>query len=166
MTRHIIKSICFLNTIHNKVQHKFLLVQKIFQQNKIEASKFSNFIGNLILFKGMNVYKINTKHNQHYKFSTHNFWETKTSNMGHSMLHLKLHVTICHETFLFVLFRKEYKKWWRLKNFFEIALTLLELLRCEILVTRERFPPLFFRKLVATWILGKLNAWKLVPGFF
>jgi len=29
--------------------------------------------------------------------------------MGHSMLNLKLHVTICHETFLLVIFLKSIK---------------------------------------------------------
>jgi len=45
---------------------------------------------------------------------------------GYSMVNLKFlifFITICHETFLFVLFLKEYKKMVKKKNF-EIALML------------------------------------------
>jgi len=41
--------------------------------------------------------------------------------MGHSTLNLKLHVTTCHETFLFVLFLKEYKNDEDYNKIFKIA---------------------------------------------
>ena len=72
-------------------------------------------------------------------------------------------VTICHETFLFILFLKEYEKRWITKK-----LKLLNALSyCDVKIwpLEGDFPSLF-RKLVATCILGQLNAWKLVPGFF
>ena len=87
------------------------------------------------------------------------------SSMGHSTLNLKLHVTICHETFLFVLFLKEYKKWWRLKQNFRNCLNASSYCDVKFWPLEGDFSPLF-RKLVAKWILGHLNAWKLVPEFF
>ena len=43
----------------------------------------------------------------------------------------------------YLYFFLEYKKCWRIKKNFEIALTLLKLLQFEILATRGRFPPRF-----------------------
>jgi len=68
------------------------------------------------------------------------------SYSGHSMLNLKFSrffVTICHETFLFVLFLKEYKKWWRIQKNFWNCFNTSQVIAIWNFATRERFSPAF-----------------------
>jgi len=62
--------------------------------------------------------------------------------MGHSMLNLKLHVTICHETLSFVLFLKEYKNN-SLKKNFQNCLNASSYCDVKFSPLEEDFPPAF-----------------------